>query len=249
MHVLCAVEQNGFDHCVTVFTTEPAMRKKSAAFLLLFTGASMLVGFLWNLLFGQIVSLHPEQIGDWLNGPGPWAPLVFVAAMACAVVISPIPSVPLDIAAGLAFGWFWGTVHTLIGAEIGAIVAFLIARRLGRPWLMGRLPQSTMAKIDELAERQGVRALLVMRLMPVFNFDWVSYAAGLTAVSLPVFTVATFVGMIPAVIAIVAVGATLTDNLVFSGALVAGMVMLALGPLLLPWLPVTHKKERKPNEH
>ncbi len=106
-----------------------------------------------------------------------------------------------------------------------------------------------MAKIDELAQRLGVRALLVMRLMPVFNFDWVSYAAGLTAVSLPVFTVATFVGMIPAVIAIVAVGATLTDNLVFSGALVAGMVMLALGPLLLPWLPVTHKKERKPNEH
>lgn len=195
------------------------------------------MGFLLEQLFGQFVSLRPEQIGAWLDNFGTCAPLAYVTAMIFAVVLSPIPSVPLDIASGLAFGWFWGTIYTLIGAEIGAIISFLIARRLGRHWLNRKLPTATMSAIDELADRQGFRALVIMRLLPVFNFDWVSYAAGLTAVSLPVFALATFIGMIPPVIAIVAVGATLADNPPLSGAIFVTLVLLAVGPLFLPWLP------------
>jgi uncharacterized membrane protein YdjX (TVP38/TMEM64 family) len=74
---------------------------------------------LFDMLFGRLISLRPEAVSDWLSGLGPWAPLMFVFLMATAVVVSPIPSVPLDIAAGLAFGLLWGTVYVLIGAEVG----------------------------------------------------------------------------------------------------------------------------------
>lgn len=204
--------------------------------LLLFILAGILAGVAWDLAFGRLLPLRPERIRDWLDGFGVWAPLVFMAAMTVAVVVSPVPSVPLDVAAGLAFGLVWGTIYTLIGAEIGAIIAFGIARRLGRPWLARRLPATTMARIDALSARSGVKAILLMRLLPVFQFDWVSYAAGLTAISFWAFAVATFVGMIPPVIAIVAVGATLPTKPWLAVTIFALLVLLVLAPLVLPWL-------------
>lgn len=53
---------------------------------------------------------------------------------------------------------------------------------LGRTWLARRLPMAVMEQIDELATRIGARTILLMRLLPVFNFDWVSYAAGISGV-------------------------------------------------------------------
>lgn len=203
--------------------------------------ASVVAGILFDTLFGQLISLRPEAVSDWLDGFGPWGPLMFVILLATAVVISPIPSVPLDIAAGLAFGLLWGTVYVLIGAELGAIIAFAIARRLGRPRLARRLPRVAMSHIDTFASRSGVRALLVMRLLPVFNFDWVSYAAGLTSISFPAFAFATFVGMIPPVIAIVAVGATFSMSPVLAGTIFSLLVLIVVIPLILPWLPQSRR--------
>jgi len=199
--------------------------------------ASIVAGVLFDAVFGRLIPLRPEGIRDWLNGFGPWAPLVFIVLLATAVVVSPIPSIPLDIAAGLAFGFVWGTIYVLIGAELGAIVAFLIARRLGRGWLARRLPKPAMTGIDAFAAKRGVRALVLMRMLPVFNFDWVSYAAGLTSIPLPAFAVATFVGMIPPVMAIVAVGSTLPGNPVLAGAIFAALVLAVLIPLVMSWLP------------
>jgi len=212
-------------------------RRREARWLLTAAGASVVVGLLADRLFGRLFSFRPEAVRDWLDGLGPWAPLAFVAAMTVAVVVSPVPSVPLDIAAGLAFGLFWGVVYTLVGAELGALIAFGIARRLGRPWLARRLPAAATARIDDLAARRGVKALLLMRLLPVFNFDWVSYAAGLTSISWRAFALATFVGMIPPVIAIVAVGAAIPTNPVLAGTILALLVLAVVLPLIAPWLP------------
>ena len=194
---------------------------------------SVLLGLATDALFGRAFPLKPDAIEEWLSGAGPWAPLLYIGAMIVAVVVSPIPSVPLDIAAGLTFGLVRGSVYTLVGAEIGAIVASLISRRLGRPWLARRLAPDTMRQIDELAARLGMRALIVMRLLPVFNFDWVSYAAGLTSISLPRFAIATLIGMTPPVIAITAVGSTYGDNPVLSLSILAVLVLLVVGPLVV----------------
>ncbi|HEV2128762.1 MAG TPA: TVP38/TMEM64 family protein [Thermomicrobiales bacterium] len=197
--------------------------------------ASVVAGILFDALFGQLISLRPDAIGDWLDDLGPWAPLMFIILLAAAVVVSPIPSVPLDIAAGLTFGLLWGTVYVLIGAELGAIIAFATARRIGRPRLGRRLPAVAMTQIDAFASRCGVRALLLMRLLPVFNFDWVSYAAGLTLISFPAFAFATFVGMVPPVVAIVAVGATCSVSPVLAGTIFTLLVLIVVIPLALPW--------------
>lgn len=211
----------------------PFSRQRVVRWMIIIIGASLVLGFVWDALFGRLFPFQPAAIGDWLAKAGPWAPLVYIGAMIVAIIASPIPSVPLDIAAGLTFGLFWGTIYTLIGAEIGAIIAFLIARRLGRPRLARRLSPEAMGHIDDLSARVGPKAIIVMRLLPAFNFDWVSYAAGLTAISLPRFAIATLIGMIPPVIAITAVGSTYADSPVLSISILVVLVVLATGPLMM----------------
>jgi uncharacterized membrane protein YdjX (TVP38/TMEM64 family) len=194
---------------------------------------SLVLGILLDRIFGRVIRLDPEAIREWFDQLGAWAPVVYIGAMIGAIVFSPIPSLPLDIAAGLAFGLFRGTVYTLIGAEIGAIIAFLIARRIGRPRLAARLSPSTMQQIDDISERMGVRAIILMRLIPLFNFDWVSYAAGLTSMSLARFAVATLIGMTPTVIAITAVGSNATTNPSVSIAIFGGLMLLFVAPIVV----------------
>ncbi len=206
---------------------------------------SVVAGLLFDALFGRIIPLRPNAIHAWLDGLGTWAPFVFILLMATAVVVTPIPSVPLDITAGLAFGLVGGTVLTLIGAELGAIIAFTLARWLGRPRLAKRIPAAAMAHVDDLTRRSGFRALLVMRVLPVFNFDWVSYAAGLTPISLPAFAVATFLGMIPPVIGIVAVGATLPGNPILAGSIFTILLLGVVVPLAWTWLRSARRASRE----
>lgn len=195
--------------------------------------AGVVLGIVWDTAFGRLIPLQPADISNWLDRMGPWAPILYIGAMTGAIVFSPIPSLPLDIAAGLTFGLFRGTVYTLIGAEIGALIAFSISRRIGRPRLAARLSPDTMRQIDAMTDRMGVRAIIVMRLLPLFNFDWVSYAAGLTSISLTRFAMATLVGMTPPVIAITAVGSTFTTHPTVSIAIFGGLLLLFVAPLLI----------------
>ncbi len=219
----------------------PTPTRRQAVYLLAFVLTSLIVSYLGERLFGLWVDLKPTAIRDWLQGWGMLAPGVYVLLMVLAIVLTPIPSVPLDIAAGLAFGLFWGTVWTLVGAEISALIAFWLARRLGRQWLARRLGLERMGKVDELTARMGWRAVFLMRLLPAFNFDWVSYAAGLTSMSLRTFASATFLGMLPPVVAIVAVGDLLVSRPRWSVLIFGALFMLWVGPFLW-WLRPLHRR-------
>ncbi len=96
----------------------PKLSWRQAAYAVAFTVASLVLSFALERLFGQFFNFEPLAIRDWLQGWGALAPAVYVLLMVLAIVFTPIPSVPLDIAAGLAFGLFWGTVWTLVGAEL-----------------------------------------------------------------------------------------------------------------------------------
>ncbi len=210
----------------------PRPTRRQALVLLAIAVGSVLLSFVIDSLLGQVIPLDPASIRDWLGRQGAYAPLIYILLLATAVVVTPLPSVPLDIAAGLAFGLVWGTIYTLIGAELGALVAFGLARHFGRPWLADRLRQETLQQIDRLSEQLGVRGLLLMRLLPVFNFDWVSYAAGLTRMPVRSFAIATLAGMTPPVIAIVAVGDALVTDPGRAALIFGALLLLVVMPLL-----------------
>ena len=152
---------------------------------------------LCSQFFWDIASyFKPDQIQNWLDSAGGLAPLLYMSVMAAAVIISPIPSLPLDIAAGAFFGPVMGTVYSLIGALTGAVVSFMIARFLGRE-LIERFMGSHLNFCESCSDSLLTKIVFVSRLLPVVSFDVVSYGAGLTKMSLKNFAAATLLGMIP----------------------------------------------------
>ena len=149
--------------------------------------------------------LHPEHLTSVLRDFGDAGPFALMGLMTLAVVVSPIPSLPIDLAAGATYGPFWGAVYVLIGAEVGAIISFLIGRALGRD-VLSRWLKSDITFCQQCSDHHLMGLMIVARLLPVFSFDIVSYGAGLTKMSLKAFALATFVGMAPPTFALTYLG-------------------------------------------
>jgi len=177
--------------------------------------------------------LDPERLEAWLRAQGTLGPLLFMGLLALAVVVSPIPSVPLDIAGGLAFGPWLGTLYAATGALVGSVVSFAIARLLGRE-LIERFLSGHINFCDQCSDKLLTKAIFISRLIPGVSFDVVSYGAGLTKISLRRFSVATFVGMLPLTFLYVSSGAILAIGQGL--AITLGALMVALFFLLPRWI-------------
>ena len=141
--------------------------------------------------------LDVERLEMLVARAGLWGPIVIVTLMTIAVVASPIPSAPIALAAGAAYGHVWGTVQVVIGAELGALIAFGLARVLGHDALRRVFGDRVDAGL--LGSQAALTAtVFASRLMPFVSFDMVSYAAGVSQLHAWRFALATLAGIIPA---------------------------------------------------
>lgn len=138
---------------------------------------------------------------DWLLAwakESPAAPLVFVLAFAVATVAF-LPGAPFGLAGGALFGPAWGTLWNLGGALLGAAMAFLVARHAAGDWVARR----TGGRIAELVrgiEDEGWRFVAFVRLVPLFPFNLLNYALGLTRIPFRHYMAASALAMLPGVI-------------------------------------------------
>ena len=178
-------------------------------------------------------SLNTASIEEWLSKAGEFAPILFVVLMAMAVVVSPIPSLPLDIAAGAYFGPLLGGFYAVIGGLLGAVASFTIARFFGRG-LLERFLGGHVNFCTECSDKLLGRVVFFSRLLPFISFDVVSYGAGLTKMSLGRFALATAVGMVPATFVYTYFGSVV--NVSPGVAIPAGIVLVVLFFLIPPWI-------------
>lgn len=147
----------------------------------------------------QIYSIY-ESTEEFVVRSGSLGPLILILALVLGVLISPIPTAPMAVLSGILFGPL-GAVYTLIGATIGAVIAFLISRFFLGDFIHPYLEKSQFYReIRGKNKKNLARIVFLTRLMPQVSFDIVSYAAGLTNMSLLNFVLATFFGMIPIVL-------------------------------------------------
>ncbi len=152
----------------------------------------------WSDAFGFDIDLpEREDLQRWIDAAGVLGPVLVVVLMTVAIVASPLPSAPVALAAGAAYGHTFGTILVVLGAELGAIVAFLLARGLGQPFVERHLGQKLSTGF---LGSQNTLMFLVFgsRLLPFLSFDMISYAAGLSKLHFWRFAVATLAGIIPA---------------------------------------------------
>ena len=179
--------------------TGPSARARLQRALL---GVGLIATLFW---LGRNAGASLPEFADRIAGFGPLGPAVFVLAYALAVVAF-VPGSLLTLAAGAIFGLAEGTLYVFVASLIGSTTSFLIARHAARSsierWLEG---DARFAAIDRAIGREGRKIVLLLRLSPVFPFNLLNYALGLTRVTLADYVVAG-VGMLPATILFVYTG-------------------------------------------
>ena len=141
---------------------------------------------------GQISVAALEQ---WLGQLGWAAPLVFIAGYAIATVFF-MPGLLFTLAGGALFGPVFGTLYNLAGATLGAMLAFLAARYIASDWATRRAGKR-LRQLVEGVENEGWRFVAFVRLVPLFPFNVLNYALGLTRIRLLTYVVTSFVFMAP----------------------------------------------------
>jgi len=177
--------------------------------------------------------LSRESIAVMVDMAGLWGPALIVGLMVVAVVASPIPSAPIALAAGAAYGHVLGTILVLLGAEIGALIAFVLARYLGRDTVQRLLGERV--NLRKLGSQNALMlSVFASRLMPFISFDMISYAAGLSRLTFWRFAVATMAGIVPASFVLAHLGTRAVDDpFGVASILVIGLGLVTGAPLLL----------------
>ncbi|WP_108446593.1 TVP38/TMEM64 family protein [Halomonas denitrificans] len=214
---------------------EPRHGKQALLALVLLAGLVALG--LWIHQAGWIDPVRLERLGLEL---GPWGPPMLAGVMALTVVVGPIPTMVVSVAAGMIYAPPLAFLVSMAGALIGAGLSFWIARLVGRP-VIERFLYGHVALFPECPQRMLFGMVLVARLIPVVSFALISYAAGLTALTTGRFLVATALGMAPMTLLYVLAGKGIAID---SGwAMAVGGVLLCL-LIALPkmvdagWIPL-----------
>ena len=154
-------------------------------------------------------NFNPQEILrqslKWIENLGYSGGFVFILVYMIATVAF-IPGSILTLGAGVVFGVVWGSLYVFIGATLGAIAAFLIGRYLARDWISQKIAgNQKFAAIDRAMSNDGFKIVLLTRLSPIFPFNFLNYAFGITGVSFKDYAIAS-VGMIPGTVMYVYIG-------------------------------------------
>jgi uncharacterized membrane protein YdjX (TVP38/TMEM64 family) len=138
------------------------------------------------------------------------APVIFMMIYAVAPALF-LPSIPLSLAAGFLWGPFLGVVFAITGATAGACVSFFLARYLLSDAVRKRFAAAQWQWLEGHVVTHGWKAVAFVRLIPVFPFNVLNYLLGLTPIPFGQYLWSTFVFMLPACIAFVAFGSSLSE--------------------------------------
>jgi len=147
---------------------------------------------------------------QWINDLGPSAAIVFMIIYMVATVFF-FPASILTLGAGIIFDIFFGSLYVFIAASIGASLAFLVGRYIARGWVEKRIEGNPRFKaIDQAVAEEGMKIVLLTRLSPIFPFNLLNYAYGLTKVTFRDYVIGTL-GILPGTIMYVYVGSLAKD--------------------------------------
>ncbi len=148
---------------------------------------------------------------------GVWGPIAFIATYNFATILF-IPGSVLTLGGGVLFGLWWGSVYVLIAATLGATFAFLIGRYLSRDRVVKSMEaHPKFQALDRAVAKEGLKIVFLTRLCPLFPFNLLNYALGITQVSLKDYVLGSF-GMIPG-----------TLMYVYSGSLIGDIAAIGMG--------------------
>jgi uncharacterized membrane protein YdjX (TVP38/TMEM64 family)/Fe-S oxidoreductase len=201
-------------------------------------GKLLILGLIIGAIFtvratGATAYLEQEQLRALIENSGVLAPLLYMAIFCVAPALF-LPGLPISIVGAILFGPVWGVIYTITSATVGACVAFLVSRYLARDWIESKLKSPRWRHLDEKVATHGWKMVAFTRLIPLFPFNLLNYAFGLTKVKFSHYALATFIFMLPGTIAFITFSSSLLDVLrgKISPTFLVGLVLMVLVSLL-----------------
>lgn len=159
--------------------------------------ALAVVGIVMAVIYRD--ALSAQALEQWVSDMGSAGPLIFVLFYALGTVLF-LPGSVITLAGGALFGPLWGTLYNLAGAMLGATLAFLVARYLAGDWVE-RKSGGRIRQLKNGVEAEGWRFVALVRLVPLFPFNVLNYALGLTRIRLSHYVWASCLFMLPGALA------------------------------------------------
>lgn len=184
----------------------------------------------WLFTQSGIDFSNPELLVKSIQSLGWIGLLLYIGILFLAIVIGPIPSTPITVAAGAIWDPFLAGLFGIVGIYLGSLAAYFIGRTLGRS-----VVRALLGKVIYLSNHRGEVYLgwlvFLSHLMPFLPYDLVSYGAGISGLSFPIYALSCLLGVIPCIFFLTYLGSTLT------GGWVLGLAIALLFGLLLVILP------------
>lgn len=187
----------------------------------------------------------------WIEGFGAWGVIVFAALRVLQTVVKFIPTEPVEIAAGLVWGWFGGLMICLLGNVIGSIIILFMMRRLGMRILRLFHLENKLQSMRFLQDREKRnRILFILYLVPGTPKDTITYFVGATDINLVEFMLISSVARIPAIVSSTICGAYLGANNFKVAAIVFGVTALLSipGAIVYKKISARYIQNRAPSE-
>ncbi|MEN6317178.1 MAG: VTT domain-containing protein [Syntrophaceae bacterium] len=195
--------------------------------------AVLVAAILTVRITGATRYLDQEALRQLIAGYGMLAPLIYMLIYAVAPSLL-LPGLPITIVGGILFGPLWGVVYTITSSTIGGCLAFLVSRYVARDWIEGKLRSPRWRRLDEGVEKHGWKVVAFTRLIPLFPFNLLNYAFGMTKIGFWPYAVTTFICMLPACIAFIVFSSSLLDLIKgkISPTFVIGIVLIVMVSLI-----------------
>ncbi|HUO05262.1 MAG TPA: TVP38/TMEM64 family protein [Candidatus Binataceae bacterium] len=184
-------------------------------------------GSAWLLYSYPELFRDPKLMKKEVLGWGAWGPVIYIALFAFGPSLL-VPGAVMTIAGGLAFGTLWGSVYSVIGANIGAFIAFWAGRYLGKDfvdWVVGERLQPMLQKIG----KHGFQIVLYLRMVPVIPYNAFNLLAGASPITFNDYFWGTIIGMIPGTILFAFLGDALWHPMSPKFFLAVGLIIASVG--------------------
>lgn len=174
-----------------------------------------------------------EVVAGWVERFGVFGPLAVIGLVVVEVVVAPIPGSVIPITVGALFGIWPGVLYTWVGNVIGAIIAFWLARRIGRPLVTRFVKPATLDRLDTFI-RRSPRLLWLVYIVPVYPIDLITFAVGLSTMTFKRFVVMMTISFTFHQLILTAVGERLLVATGWTRIVVAGVaVLLVVGTMVV----------------
>lgn len=209
--------------------------------------AIFFVSGLDHFLTFDALRYNHNNLYEYIIGQGIFGISLYILIYTLSVTFSVPGTAVLTIAGGLLFGQWFGTFYAIVGATLGSISLFLIARMVLGDVLKKRAGPA-MKKMEAGFQENALSYLLVLRLIPLFPFFLVNIVPALLGINLRTYVIGTFFGIMPGSFVYATVGAGIgsvfeqNEKFSMQGILTPEITAALTGLAVLVLLPVAYKK-------